>query len=160
MHLLRFLIPVVLIFSNRLMAEDSIQYTVMYFGATNCFHCLVEDHIENIKLIRSDFSGKYPKAKTKFVMVVFDNEIEAGLKFIDHYGFWDEISIGSRYNNEQSLAVLNHTKLPGLPHLVVLEDHFTTLPNNIEVVDNRKTLVDLVGRKEIGDWVTKGFPLQ
>jgi thiol-disulfide isomerase/thioredoxin len=136
------------------------RYIVYYFGASNCGYCNIPDNIKNIKRVKIELSQKYKDKKIKYVMVCFDNDIEEGLRFIKKYGYWDEISIGQRYYNELSLQCLNTTKIPGVPHIVVCKDTYTSLSKwSIPLIKERKVLVDLVGGKEIDNWIKNGYPL-
>ena len=94
-------------------------------------------------------------------MVCFDNDIEQGIEFIKKYGYWDEISIGQRYYNALSLKYLNKTKIPGIPHIIVFKDIYSSLSNwSIPVIKKRERLVDLVGGNEINEWIKNGYPLE
>lgn len=136
------------------------QYVIYYFGATDCGYCNEAENIVNIKKIKSEFSQKYPEAQTKYVMVCFDNDIEQGLKFIQKYGYWDEISIGQRYLNDTSLGVLNETEVPGLPHIVVYKNEYAKHPQfSVPTIKRKVALVDLVGGSQINAWIGGGYPL-
>jgi len=133
---------------------------VYYFGATSCGFCNVPENIEKIKKIKTEFSEKYKDSKIKFVMVCMDENIEEGLKFIQKYGYWDEISIGNFYNNELALNYLNNTEVPGVPHVMVYKDYLLKKERfSIPVIKERKLLVDLVGGTQIEDWINNGYPL-
>ena len=67
--------------------QTSGHLTVFYFGATNCGYCNIQENIEKIKAIKSELPKKYKDEKIKSVMVVFDNDIEEGLKFIEKWDF-------------------------------------------------------------------------
>ena len=146
-----------------LCSQDAYQdtYVVYYFGATNCGYCNIPANIDKIKQIRNEFSKKYPDFKTKYVFVCMDRNIEEGLEFIKKYGYWDEVSIGSFYNNELALNFLNTTKIPGVPHVLVYKDTYKKIEEfSIPLIKERKLLVDLVGGTQIGDWINKGYPLE
>jgi hypothetical protein len=132
---------------------------VYYFGATNCGFCTAPENIKKIKKIKTDFSMRDKGLKAKFVMVCMDEDIKEGLKFIKKYGYWDEISIGGFYKNELALYVLNRARIPGVPHILVFQDTLARGRWNIPVLKKRKLLVDLVGGKEIEDWIEHGYPL-
>ena len=100
------------------------QLTVFYFGATSCGPCNRPEVIESIDKLRAEFDSVHPEYDTKFVMVVFDEDIETGLDFIKKYDYWDEVSIGSRYDNELSLDNLNKAEIPALPHILIYEETF------------------------------------
>lgn len=132
---------------------------VYYFGATNCGFCTAPENINKIKKIKTDFSAREKSLYAKFVMVCMDEDIKEGLKFIKKYGYWDEISIGGFYKNELALSVLNRARIPGVPHILVFRDTLTRERWNIPVLKKRRLLVDLVGGKEIEDWIEEGYPL-
>lgn len=135
-------------------------FVVYYFGATSCGYCNIPANIEKIKQIRNEFFKKYPDFKTKYVLVCMDKNIEEGLEFIKKYGYWDEISIGSFYDNELALNFLNTTKIPGVPHVMVYKDIYLIEQFSIPVIKERKLLIDLVGGTQIGNWIDKGYPLK
>jgi hypothetical protein len=146
-----------------LRSQDSYKDTlvVYYFGATSCGYCNLPANIEKIKQIRNEFFKKYRDFDTKYVLVCMDRNIEEGLAFIKKYGYWDEISIGSFYNNELALNFLNTTKIPGVPHVMVYKDIYLKIEQfSIPVIKERKLLVDLVGGIQIGDWINKGYQLK
>lgn len=137
------------------------KYVVYYFGATDCGYCNIPENIENVKKIKVEFSQKYIDKTVKYVMVCFDNDIEQGIKFIKKYGYWDEISIGQRYYNELSLQCLNKTKIPGVPHIIVYKDIYSSVSKwSIPVIKKRDILVDLVCGNEINEWIKNGYPLE
>ena len=146
-----------------LRSQDSYKeaFVVYYFGATNCGYCNIPANIEKIKQIRNEFFKKYPDFNTKYVFVCMDKNIEEGLEFIKKYGYWDEISIGSFYNNELALNFLNTTKIPGVPHVMVYKDIYMKIEQfSVPVIKERKLLIDLVGGTQIGNWIDKGYPLK
>ena len=98
----------VLLFLSSSFAQE--RFTIFYFGATSCGPCNRPEVIESIKKLRVQFKNIHSDSETKFVMVCMDTNIEEGLKFIKKYGFWDEISIGSHYDNELVLACLSKTR--------------------------------------------------
>jgi len=132
---------------------------VYYFGATNYGFCTAPENIKKIKKIKTDFSKKYKGLNMKFVMVCMDEDIKEGLKFIKKYGYWDEISIGGFYTNELALYLLNRAQIPKVPHILVFQDTLATERWNIPVLKRRKLLVDLMGGKEIEDWIEEEYPL-
>lgn len=132
-------------------------YVVYYFGATDCYPCNTPKNIKNIKRIKAELPKKYSDKEFKFVMVTFDEDIEEGIKFIKKYGFWDEISIGKRYENELAMQRLNTAQLPGLPHIFIDQ---TFLIKNEPIVKSKTTIVELLGGKQIDQWVADGFPLK
>lgn len=132
---------------------------VYYFGATNCGFCTAPENIKKIKKIKTDFSAREKGLYAKFVMVCMDEDIKEGLKFIKKYGYWDEISIGGFYKNELALSVLNRARIPGVPHILVFQDTLARGRWNIPVLKKRMLLADLVGGKEIEDWIEEGYPL-
>jgi thiol-disulfide isomerase/thioredoxin len=145
-----------------LRSQDPYQdtYVVYYFGATSCGYCNVPANIEKIKQIKNEFFKKYPDLNTKYVFVFMDSNIEEGLEFIKKYGYWDEVSIGSFYNNELALNFLNTTKIPGVPHIIVYRDTYRKIEQfSVPVIKERKLLIDLVGGTQIGDWISRGYPL-
>lgn len=131
---------------------------VCYFGSTDCTFCLKEEMVQCIKTMRSKFADIHKIDRVKFVLVCFDKDIEAGMKFVKKYGTWDEISIGSRYRNEMCLGYLNKTKIPGLPHILVFRDRYGE--KSIPVLKERKIVADLVGVKQIMKWAAGSYPLQ
>ena len=158
MLLLILVVTITVAYSNE---ESEEKYVVYYFGATDCGYCNIPENIENVKKIKVEFSQKYINKKVKYVMVCFDNDIEQGIKFIKKYGYWDEVSVGQRYYNDLSLQCLNKTKIPGLPHIIVYNDIYSSLSEwSIPVIKKRDILVDLVGGKEINEWIQNGYPLE
>ena len=139
---------------------SSRRVTVFYFGASDCGYCLHKKHIANIDEIRRELAAKHAPVRFKFVMVVMDDSLEEGYQFAKKYLRWDEIAIGSRYNNELMLEHLNRTELPGVPHIMLYLDSLQLDSSNIPSIKNRKLLVDLVGETNIDKWVESGFPIR
>ena len=131
---------------------------VYYFGATSCGHSYSEDCINSIKKLRNEFCSVHKEYNVKFVMVCMDTDIEEGLKFIEKYGYWDEISIGSHYKNELVMNYLDKTEIPGVPHVIVFEDIYEN--ESTPIIKERNTVVDKVGVAEIKEWVNNNFPLE
>ena len=138
--------------------KEKATLVVYYFGATSCGFCNTEDFVNNIKKIRNEFSGVHKEFDVKYVMVCMDREIEKGLKFINKYGYWDEISIGSHYKNELVLNYLDKTNVPGVPHIVVFEDKYEN--EHVPIIKERRTIVDKVGAEEIKEWINNKYPLK
>ena len=155
---LKYYILSLILFYSASAGNDKPTLVVYYFGATSCVFCNTEDCINSIKKLRNEFSNIHKDYETKFVMVCMDPDIEEGLKFISKYGYWDEISIGSHYQNELVLNYLDKTKIPGLPHVIVFQDFYEN--KSTPVIKDRKTIVDLVGVSNIKDWVDKNFPIE
>jgi hypothetical protein len=132
---------------------------VYYFGATDFGFCTAQENIEKIKKIKTDLSDKYGNKKTKFVMVCMDKDIKKGLKFIQKYGYWDEISIGSFYDNELALAALNASPVPKVPHLMVFKDIHSIGKWSLPLLKERTLLVDLAGGEQISEWIRKTYPV-
>ncbi len=132
---------------------------VYYFGATDFGFCMVPDNIEKIKKIKTELSEEYGRSKVKFVMVCMDKDVEKGLKFVKKYGYWDEISIGSFYNNELALAALNSSHLPEVPHVMVFKDILSFGKWSLPLRKERTLLVDLAGEEQINEWIQKAYPV-
>ncbi|MBI3586971.1 MAG: hypothetical protein HY088_07575 [Ignavibacteriales bacterium] len=156
---MRYILVCIFVMSSFLYSQDKSKevYVVYYFGATDCPPCNTPKNIENIKRIKAELPKKYSDKEFKFVMVTFDEDIEEGIKFVKKYGFWDEISVGKRYENELVMQHLNTAKIPGLPHIFVNQ---TFLINNTPTVKSKTTIVELLGAKQIDQWVENGFPLK
>ena len=132
--------------------------TIYYFGATSCGPCNRPEVIESLKKLPVAFKNVHTDLDTKFVMVCMDTNIQEGLIFIKKYELWDEISIGSHYDNELALLVLNKTPMPGLPHIVVYRDTMKKT-KYASTIENRDLLKDIVGGKPIVEWVNSGMSL-
>ncbi len=132
---------------------------VYYFGATDFGFCTAPGNIKKIKRIKTDLSDKYGDNKIKFVMVCMDKDIKKGLKFIQKYGYWDEISIGSFYNNELALAALNISPVPEVPHIFVFRDVLSLGKWNLPLIRERTLLVDLAGGEQISEWILEALPI-
>ena len=133
---------------------DSI-YSIIYFGATSCYYCNVPKNIENINKMTVGIKKGNPAAQLKLVIVSMDKDLNEGQKFLDKYEMsnWNEISIGSFYQNELALAYLNNTAIPGVPHLFVIK-HMTEIGKfNVPIVKSSKILVDLVGGDQLDKWL-------
>ncbi len=133
--------------------------TVFYFGGSDCSFCMNPTEIANINALRRDLPKLYPQRRFKFVLVVMDEDISRGIKYLQKYPGWDEVSIGSRYNNELMLAHLNETKLPGVPHLMVFRDGLTTR-RSVPLLKTRTLLAELVGGHQIQHWMQSNYPLK
>ena len=129
------------------------QITVFYFGASDCGPCHHPDVIKSIDKISANFDSLHPAYDTKLVMVALDENIDLGLKYISTYDPWDEISIGSRYRNENTLAHLNNIEIPGIPQLIIFKDSFEVGDYGVEIIKNRELLTNLISGGEIIPWV-------
>lgn len=136
------------------------QLTVFYYGATDCGPCNRPEVIASINKLKADFASLHTDFKTKFVMVAVDNTIEEGLQFINKYDPWDEVAMGSRYNNELALANLNGVDIPGLPHIFVFEDEFENAGYGVVVREKRTLLKKILGGEPIVSWVNSGMKLE
>jgi thiol-disulfide isomerase/thioredoxin len=147
---------ILLILSSMLYAQEHL--TLYYFGATSCGWCNTPDCISSINKMHKEFKEIHKEYNVKFVMVCMDSDIKEGLKFIDKYGYWDEISIGSFYYNELVMNYLDKTKIPGVPHIIVFKDQYEN--ESTPIIKKRITIKDIVGEKEIKGWVDNRCPLE
>jgi hypothetical protein len=138
--------------------KDSL-YTVIYFGATDCYYCNIDKNISNISKMVNEIKDHYKGLNIKIMIVSMDKDIAEGLKFIEKYDTkkWDEISIGSFYNNELALTYLNKTKIPGVPHIVVIKHVTVNGDYNVPHTITDKVVVDLVGGTEIDKWLQDNY---
>ena len=90
-----------------------------------------------------------------------DTDLKEGMAFINKYdSSWDEISIGSFYKNELAFQYLNTTKIPGVPHIILLKRSYNDENQySVPVASKTEILVDLVGGTEINKWINDGFPV-
>ena len=147
-----------LLLTTTVLAQN--QLTVFYFGATSCGPCNRPEVIESIDKLRAEFDSVHPEYDTKFVMVVFDEDIETGLDFIKKYDYWDEVSMGSRYDNELSLDNLNKAEIPALPHILIYEETFEKVGDwGIEVRKNKTLVKEVLEGDEIVSWINSGMEL-
>ena len=139
--------------------ERDSMYSVIYFGATDCFYCNIEKNISNISTMVNEIKEQYKSLNLKTMIVSMDKDIAQGLKFIEKYDTrkWDEISIGSFYNNELALTYLNKTKVPGVPHIVVIKHITLKGEYNIPHAVADEVVVDLVGGTEIDNWLQANY---
>ena len=139
-------------------AKDSI-YSVIYFGSTDCYYCNIEKNISNISKMVTEIKDKYKQLNIKTTIVSMDKDIAEGLKFIEKYTTknWDEIAIGSFYKNELALTYLNKTKIPGVPHLVVIKHVTINGEYNVPHSIVQEVVVDLVGGTEIDGWMKENY---
>ncbi|MCP9290159.1 thioredoxin-like domain-containing protein [Gracilimonas sediminicola] len=140
-----------LLLSTSAFAQE--QLTVFYFGASDCGPCNRPDVIESIDKIRANFDSQHTNYDTKLVMVAMDEDIDTGLKYISKYDEWDEISIGSRYHNENTLAHLNNIMIPGVPHIIIFKDTFEVGDYGVEIIKNRELVKNILSGEEIVSWV-------
>lgn len=135
-------------------------YVIFYFGSTDCAYCNMPANIEKIMTIKNEFPKLYPNAGVKFVLVCLDKDIEQGLVFVRKYGLWDEISVGSFYQNELALSYLNTAKIPGLPHIMVFKDIYSkTEKFSVPLIKERRLMVDLIGGTQIEAWISGGYKM-
>ena len=134
--------------------------TIFYFGATSCGPCNRSEVIESIKKIKSEFDSLHQGVKTKYVMVCLDEDISEGIKFIEKYGYWDEISIGSWSKNELVLENLNKSNMPGVPHIFVSRDTYEKANHGVELIKTREFVKEIIGGDKIVEWVKSGFILE
>ena len=154
---------VILLFLNvELYAQDSltIVHTLFYFGGSFCPHSVEPTNIANINSIRSNLPKIYPGTTFKFVLVVMDNNLQDGLKYASNYPNWDELSIGSFYNNELMIAHVNQSAIPGVPHIMYYSDSLTIDKLGIPKIRKRTLLVDLVGESAIQKWIQDNYSIK
>src|SRR5258705_5908312 len=132
---------------NRHAAKE--QYVLLYYGATDCYYCNLPENILNINTLTNSIGKKYPGIKK--VMVCMDRDLKEGLTFINKYdSTWNEISIGSFYQNELACQYLNKTKIPGVPHIMLLKRNYSDDNQyKVPVTTSTDVLVDLVGGNKI-----------
>ena len=133
---------------------------VYYFSATNFGVCQSPEIVGKIKKIKSEFPKKHNNIAVKFVFVCLDKDVESGLKLMNKYGKWDEISIGQAYHNELAMIYLNRSKIPGIPHILVYKDLISKGRWFIPLIKNRKLLVDLSGVKQISEWMRGDYKIE
>lgn len=142
-------------------AQINCRMTVFYFGGTDCPHSTDPKTVANINTIRTQLAKKHSEYAFKFVMVVMDDSIEQGYQFARSYVPWDEVSIGSFYQNELMLQHINPLAIPGVPHIMVYSDSLVTAEkHNVPLLRKRTLLVDLVGSSQIDKWIQSDFPIQ
>jgi hypothetical protein len=158
---MRFMIICIMLFSTSILAQENTKtrFSIFYFGGSDCPYCNVPKNIGNIKKIKLQFPKRYKDMQAKFVMVVMDDDIKQGQQYLKKYGYWDEISIGQRYNNELMIEHVNRSRIPGIPHIMVYKDFLVMDSLNIPTVSKRALLKDLVGGKAIDVWVKDSYPL-
>ena len=146
-------------FTTRQVHASKDQYVLLYYGATSCYYCNLPENIHNINTLAKTIGQKYIEVKK--VMVCMDKDIKEGLTFINKYdSTWDEISIGSFYQNELAYQYLNGTKIPGVPHVILLKRSYNDDNQyNVPVASKTDILVDLVGGNAINKWIADGFPI-
>jgi hypothetical protein len=138
--------------------ENKPNLVVYYFGATSCGWCNTPECVESIIKLHKEFAKLHKEYKVKFVMVCMDVNIEEGLKFISKYGYWDEISVGSWYQNELIMNYLDKTKVPGMPHVIVFKDIYEN--EEAPIIKERKMIQEKFGARAIKEWADNNFPLE
>lgn len=146
-----------LLVSSSVIAQE--QLTVFYFGATNCVPCNRPDVIESIDIIRADFDSLHSDFETKLVMVTMDENMDEAIKYIQKYQYWDETSMGSRYNNELILAHLNKAEIPGVPHIMIFRDSFEDGGFGTQTIKRREFVKSIMGGDEIVAWTNDKMAL-
>ncbi len=149
---------IIIFLSTSLYAQEHL--TIFYFGATNCGPCNRPEVVKSIKEMKAQFDSVHKDFKTKFVMVCMDENIAEGLKFINKYGYWDEISIGGWFHNELVLANLNKATIPGVPHIFIYRETFEKAKYGVELIKTKKLIKEIVGGDKIVDWVKSGLDLK
>lgn len=146
-----------LLLSTSVFAQE--QLTVFYFGATDCGPCNRPDVIESIDIIRTTFDSLHSEFETKLVMITMDENMDEAIKYIQKYEYWDETSMGSRYNNELILAHLNKAEIPGVPHIMVFKDSFKDGGFGTQTIKNREFVKSIMGGEKIVAWVNSNMKL-
>jgi hypothetical protein len=134
-------------------------YVVYYVGSSSCGVCDDPKLIESINRIESSFSSHHD-SPVKTVMVVMDKQIDKGMRFVDSYDLWDEVSIGSFYRNELLLEEFNDLQTPGVPHVLVFKDTYAERNHGIPVRTNRTLVASVLGGENIIEWVNRDMPLK
>jgi len=137
---------------------SKVAYVVYYIGSSNCGVCDNKSVVKSINKIPSKFRKKV-NISVKTVMIVMDRKIRRGIKFTLKYKPWDELSIGSFYRNELLLYRFNELTVPGVPHVLVFKDRYSTRDNGVPVLNSRKLVKNILGGKNIINWVSKGLPI-
>ena len=68
--------------------------------------------------------------------------------------------MGSFYNNELALFYLNKSKVPGVPHVLVIKHVTKKGEYNIPHSIKDDVLVDLVGGDQIDKWISSNYSFQ
>ena len=92
-------------------------------------------------------------------MVVMDKSIEQGIKYLEKYEFWDEVSIGGHYSNEHNISYLNKQEVPGIPHILIFKDKLVEGGFGVTILEERGLLLKLMGADEIVEWVNSDFKI-
>ena len=152
-----FILLTILSFARKEQRAEKEQYVVLYYGATDCYYCNLPENIKNINTMNKSIENKY--AGIKKVMVCMDKDLKEGMIFINKYdSTWNEISIGSFYQNELAYQYLNPTKIPGVPHVILLKRSYgDDNQYKVPIASKTEILVDLVGGTEINNWIKSGF---
>jgi len=149
--------------SNSQSSSDSVStiVSVFYFGGSDCTFCVMPKEIASINVLRRELPKMHPEERFKFVLVVMDTDIRKGIGYVRKYPNWDEVSIGSFYNNELMLEHVNGTKWPGVPHLLIYRDTLAKRPDfAVPRLCARTLLGECVGGSKIQLWIKDGYPLQ
>ena len=135
--------------------------SVFYFGGSDCTFCVMPKEIASINVLRRELPKMHPELRFKFILVVMDTDIRKGIAYARKCPNWDEVSIGSFYNNELMLEHVNGTKLPGVPHLLIYRDTLAKRSDfSVPTLRARTILGEFVGGSRIQTWIKGGYPLQ
>lgn len=135
-------------------------YVVFYFGATSCAACNRPEVIQAVRSIKSGFEHVHTRFPAKFVMVSMDEDIEEGIEFLEKYGYWDEVSVGSFYRNELVMRHVNTLEIPGLPQVMVYENTYEDAEHGTKTVKETERVAQVMGGEGIVAWAEKDFPLE
>lgn len=154
------LLVVPFLFESPVQHVEDKAYVVFYFGATSCGPCSRPEMVKSVNLIKSEFAQVHSDYATKLVMVVMDQDIAEGITYLEKYDSWDEVSIGSHYQNELVRHHLNTQEMPGVPHVLVFEDEYEEAKYGTSILKERQLVAALLGMEAIVTWTDSGFPLE
>ena len=141
--------------------KDSI-YSLIYFGAASCYYCNVEKNIANINKMAIQIKKANSDLKLKLILVGMDKGITEGWNYVGKYELsnWDEVSVGSFYENELALSYLNSSEIPGVPHVMIIKHNTVTGKYNIKNTERQSIRIDLVGGDQIDKWINGSFSFE
>lgn len=134
---------------------------VYYIGGSGCPGCVCDATVAAVRTIKAEFAQKYPRYVVQFNLVCLDTNFWQAVTFIDKFGGgWDELSIGNHFHNELALRYLPQSRMPAVPHILVVRDTVAHEEKKGTHVRNRTLVADQVGPDEFEAWIQAGFPLQ
>jgi hypothetical protein len=134
------------------------ELVLIYFGSSWCSPCVDPEFKAALTRLKSVVAELARSEHRTFrsVGVSVDWDVEAGLRFLNESGPWDEVNIGNNWYNS---SVIEHfwnqpDSKPAVPQVLLIARSFL-VEGSRYVPASKEYLVRLVGKLEVENWIPR-----